>query len=163
MADYNLWANKKLCGWLAEISDDQWNQPIVSSFNSIRETVLHMCGAESVWVERMNKVTSPSWAPSTFKGSKDEHISLLISSSESLKEFTAKIPESVLNSLLFFRRLNGEENMMPYYQILAHVFNHSTYHRGQLVTMLRQAGFTTVGSTDLSVYFKSVATESNAN
>jgi uncharacterized damage-inducible protein DinB len=44
---------------------------------------------------------------------------------------------------------------LQYYQIFGHVFNHSTYHRGQIVTMLRQAGFIGVHSIDMSTYFRS--------
>jgi len=40
------------------------------------------------------------------------------------------------------------------YEILSHVFNHSTYHRGQLVTLFRQVGFTDVTSTDLLLYYR---------
>jgi hypothetical protein len=36
---------------------------------------------------------------------------------------------------------NGDTGQMPYYQTFAHIVNHSTYHRGQLVTLLRQAGY----------------------
>ena len=38
--------------------------------------------------------------------------------------------------------------------ILIQIINHSTYHRGQVVTMLRQVGFTDVNSTDMTTYFR---------
>jgi uncharacterized damage-inducible protein DinB len=154
LADYNIWANAIVCGWLDEITDEQWNRHITSSFNSIRETLLHMAGAENVWEERMSGVPAPPWLPDSFKGTKQEHIALLKMTSEKLKDFVVGFDESKLETKFYFKRLNGEENMMPYYQMLAHVFNHSTYHRGQLVTMLREAGFTNVSSTDLSAYYK---------
>ena len=51
-----------------------------------------------------------------------------------------------------YRNLEGELLSKVKYQAIAHVFNHSTYHRGQLVNNLRQVGFTDVNTTDL-IYF----------
>jgi uncharacterized damage-inducible protein DinB len=59
-----------------------------------------------------------------------------------------------LTKNLDFKRLNGTAYSMPFYQLFAHVVNHATYHRGQLVTMLRQSGFVNVGSTDLLGYYR---------
>jgi uncharacterized damage-inducible protein DinB len=154
LSNYNVWANNIVCSWLGKITDEQWNQTVISSFNSIRETILHMIGAENVWTERMNEVAAPAWIPGLFKGTKDEHIALMKKTSESVKNFVIAFDEDRLQTKLFFKRLNGEENLMPFYQILSHVINHSSYHRGQLVTMLRLVGFTNVSSTDLSVFYK---------
>jgi uncharacterized damage-inducible protein DinB len=157
LASYNIWANNIVCGWLEKITDEQWKQPVISSFNSIQETVLHVVGAENVWTERMNDVAAPVWIPSVFKGTKDEHIALMTKTSEAVKNFVIAFDENRLQAKLFFKRLNGEENLMPFYQILSHMFNHASYHRGQLVTMLRQVGFTNVSSTDLSVFYKQMS------
>jgi len=154
LSDYNVWANDIVCGWLEKITDQQWNQPVISSFNSIQETVLHMIGAENVWTERMNGVLSPVWIPSVFSGTRGEHIVLMKKTTYQVKNVVIAFDENKLHTKLYFKRLNGEMNLMPYYQILSHMFNHATYHRGQLVTMLRLVGFTNVGSTDLSVFYK---------
>ncbi len=154
LADYNTWANNIVCSWLDKISDEQFSQHVTSSFNSIQETVLHIIGAENIWLERMRKDENQVWLPSVYKGTKDEHIALLKKTSAALKDFMESFDESNLPVKLDFQRLNGDAYSMPYYELLAHVFNHSTYHRGQLVTMLRQVGFTDVGSTDMLGYFR---------
>jgi uncharacterized damage-inducible protein DinB len=156
LADYNCWANDIACGWLEATTDDQWNQPIVSSFNNLRETLLHIAASENVWAERMNGLTVAPWLPDTFSGSKEDHIALIKMTSRKLKAFVLSLDENRLEEKFFFKRLNGEENMMAFYQMLAHVFNHSTYHRGQLVIMLRQVGFSKLSSTDLSVYYREI-------
>jgi uncharacterized damage-inducible protein DinB len=154
LSNYNLWANNIVCSWLEKITDAQWPQYVISSFNSIQETVLHIIGAENIWLERMNKAEKPNWLPSTYQGTKDEHIALLKKTSQELKDFMVAFDENNLLVNLDFRRLNGDAYSMPYYELLAHIFNHSTYHRGQLVTMLRQAGFTDVESTDMLGFFR---------
>jgi uncharacterized damage-inducible protein DinB len=154
LSNYNIWANDIVCDWLEKISDAQWTQHITSSFSSIRETVLHIAAAEHIWLQRMNKEEKQVWLQSTFTGTKDEHITLWKKASGALKDFVESFAENNLQTNLDFKRLNGDAYSMPYYELLAHVFNHSTYHRGQLVTMLRQVGFTGVESTDMLGFFR---------
>jgi uncharacterized damage-inducible protein DinB len=155
IAEYNLWANNIVCSWLEQINDEQWNKEIISSFNSIQETVLHMISAEKAWIERFKKNPQTVWIQSSFKGTKEEHIKLWKETSEEFKSIVDAFDENDLDKNLDFKRLNGDAYSMPYYQLFAHVVNHATYHRGQLVTMLRQAGFSNVSATDLlGVYRK---------
>jgi len=154
VADFNVWANNIVWEWLDQISEEQWQQHIVSSFNSIAETVLHVVSAETIWLDRLNKVESPVWLQTTFKGSRKETIELWKRSTVGLKKFMDEFDEAGMMNMLVFKRINGDRYEMPHYQVFAHIFNHSTYHRGQLVTMLRQAGFINVGSTDMLGFYR---------
>ena len=154
LAGYNVWANDIVCSWLEKISDAQWSAEVASSFNSIQETVLHITAAEHIWLQRMNKEQDQVWLQSSFAGTKDEHMALWKKASAALKGFVETFDEKDLPANLDFKRLNGDAYSMPYYELLAHVFNHSTYHRGQIVTMLRQVGFTNVESTDLLGFYR---------
>ena len=154
VADYNIWANDIVLSWINNITDEQWKKHVVSSFNSIAETVLHITSAEKIWLERLNKAESPVWLQSTFKGTRNEVIGLWKNASAGLKKFVEGFNEEALRDKLVFRRINGDRYEMPHYQVFAHIFNHSTYHRGQLVTMLRQVGFTDVGSTDKLGFYR---------
>ena len=154
LAEFNLWANNIVCNWLEEITDEQWTRQLASSFNSIQQTVLHIISAEKAWQERFKKNPNVVFLQSNYKGSKNEHIALWKESSEGLKTFIENFDEKELNVNLDFKRLNGDAFSMPYYQLLAHVINHATYHRGQLVTMLREVGFTNVQSTDLLNFYR---------
>lgn len=154
LADYNIWANNIMHSWMDQIDDIQWHMTIMNSFNSIQQTALHVLSAERVWLDRLHEVASPAWLPSTFNGTTKEIQQLWKEASSQHKLFVEHFEESRLHEKLAFKRINGESVVMEYYQIFAHVFNHSTYHRGQLVTMLRQAGFTDVTSTDLLGYYR---------
>ena len=154
LADFNIWANDIFCSCLEKISNEQWNEKIISSFNSIQETVLHIISAETAWLERLQKKEKVTWLQMEFKGSKEEHIVLWKKASKQLKDFIVSFDESKMNDMFSFKRFNGEENTMKYYEVFAHTFNHSTYHRGQVVTMLRQAGFTNIQSTDLLGFYR---------
>ncbi|GAB3428254.1 DinB family protein [Niabella aquatica] len=154
LAAYNIWANSIACEWIEQIHDSQWNKMIASSFSSIRETVLHIISAENAWLQRFHKKVNVEWIQSTFMGTKDDHIALWKQTSMGIKDFIDAFDEKELNARLDFKRFNGDAYSMPYYQLFAHVVNHATYHRGQLVTMLRQAEYTNVSSTDLLAYYR---------
>jgi len=153
LAEYNVWANDTVHSWFEGISEEQWNKPLVSSFESIADTALHVAGAETAWLDRLNNVESPVWLPSVFKGNKNEAIGKWKMASAGLKFFVENFDETKMEKRLHFKRVNGTAYEMPYYQVFSHVFNHSSYHRGQLVTLLRQVGFTGLSSTDITVFF----------
>jgi uncharacterized damage-inducible protein DinB len=153
LADYNIWANDIVHSWFDKISGEQWEQVIVSSFKSIAETAVHTAAAEMIWLDRLHKVEKPVFLTSVFKGPKQEAIAIWKKTSQGLRSFIENFDETKLQERVSFKRPDGNTYELQHYQIFAHVFNHSTYHRGQIVTMLRQAGFTAVHSIDLSTYF----------
>lgn len=154
LANYNIWANNININWLEAITEEQWSQPIVSSFGNIAATVLHLAGAENIWYERIINIEKPVWLPNVFVGNKQETIDLWKNSSKNLKACTDDFDPESLHSVLSFKRLNGEPYEMSFEHVFAHVFNHSTYHRGQILLMLRQVGYEQVGSTDMLGYFR---------
>jgi len=156
LAEYNIWANNICHSWLEKISDEQWKKPIESSFKSIAETTVHTAGAEKIWFDRLSKVENPVFLLAVFKGSKDEAVEIWKSTSQELKLFIENLKETELENSIGFRLRDGRATELKYYQIFAHVFNHSTYHKGQLVTMLRQVGFTDLRSIDFSTYIWSL-------
>jgi uncharacterized damage-inducible protein DinB len=155
-SDYNSWANGIVCDWLHQISDQQWEHEVVSSFSSIQATVLHIISAEHIWLQRMNMVENTEWLADTYKGTRAQLIVMWIQASEKLKKFALDFNENNLPVKFNFRLLNKELDTLPFYQVFAHVFNHSTFHRGQLIIMLRQVGYTQVRSTDMLEFFRNL-------
>ena len=153
LATYNQWANHTVISWLNLITEEQWNAPVVSSFNSIGQTSLHIIGAEKIWLDRLQHNPNPSWLPATFAGSKTDAMQVWEAASAGLLLFTQDLEEAQLSAPMKYKRLNGEEYEHETYKILAHIFNHSAYHRGQLVTQLRQMGFEDVTTLDLLSYY----------
>lgn len=154
LSEFNIWANGRVCNWLDKISDEQWKQPLVSSFNNIYETILHIVASEKIWVERLKGSSNPELLTKTFNGSKQELIELWKGISLNLKKLIEEMSEDLFQQNLLYKNTKGIEYNQPYYQLLAHVINHSTYHRGQVVTMLREVGFTDLSSTDLTTFFR---------
>ena len=159
LAQYNIWANNIVISWLQQISEQQWKQPVVSSFNSIAETATHIAGAEKIWLDRWQLNSKSTFLTIESIGSKEEFIEIWKTASANILHFFEQINENDFATSFSFKRLNGEENTLQYAKTFTHVLNHSTYHRGQLVTMLRQVGFINVSSTDAMNFYKSL----NAN
>jgi uncharacterized damage-inducible protein DinB len=154
---YNEWANTKIADVLREVEDQIFFQDNKSSFPSIAKTVLHMWDAQHIWVSRMQGSSQSKWPSASFKGSKDDSLNGLIESSSELSAFIRSKPKSFLSTLYAYKNMKGEPFENTYEDTLFHVVNHTTYHRGQIVTMLRDAGLKVLHTTDLIHYLRSVA------
>jgi len=153
---YNQWANTKVADVLREIEDQIFFQDNKSSFPSIAKTVLHIWDAQHIWVKRMQGNSQSKWPSASFKGSKDDSLNGLVESSSELSEFLQTKPKSFLSTLYAYKNMKGEPFENTYEDTLFHVVNHSTYHRGQIFSMLREAGMKQLPSTDLIHYLRSV-------
>jgi uncharacterized damage-inducible protein DinB len=153
LADYNRWVSNRVASWLNQINDQQWNQVITSSFCSIRQTTLHLVSAEKIWLDFWQQVADPPFLSTQFEGTKDDLIRIWLQSSADLQQFIQSLPEESYQQPVRFS-WQGVDWQMAFWQTFAHFINHATYHRGQLVTLLRQAGFTDFSSTDLATFYR---------
>ncbi len=148
-ARYNIWANKLMIDAILKLSPEQVDKEITSSFNTIRKTVLHSYAAEYIWLQRLQLAENPVWAGNDIDstiattGNRWQEVSLALSIFVE-KQFDDNAMEHVLQ----FYDLQKQSHKIPVFKVLLHVFNHATYHRGQLITMLRQAGETKIPRTD---------------
>ena len=152
-AHYNLWANRKLTELLVTIDDERLNQLIISSFKSIRETVYHIWDAETIWLERLSNNEISSWPPSKIYNL-ETPLNILINSSENLLKLIENASPNFLEIQTSYKDSKGNQYSTNNEEILHHVFNHSTLHRGQIITLLRQIGITQIPSTDFITYIR---------
>lgn len=156
IARYNLWANEQLSAALHTLNDASFHKDIPSSFPSIIKTVAHLHGAEGVWHQRLEKVTTTVFysLPENAEG-KDE-VDKWLNISRGLTDLVLSYNESHLVETLQYRRFDGTVQGSPRWQMIQHAVNHSTYHRGQLITMLRQVGSTTIPNTDMISFYRTM-------
>jgi uncharacterized damage-inducible protein DinB len=138
--DYNSWANRRSVGAAEKLTSEQFTRPIGSSFSSVRDTLAHIYGAESVWLERFQG-RSPSALPNA------DQFPDLASLRETWAEldqrlitFAASLSQSDLDRLLEYKTLRFGVYTNPLRQSMMHLINHGTYHRGQVTTLLRLLG-----------------------
>ena len=154
LAAYNNWANHKMTEWVNQLTEDQFEKEIVSSFSSIKKTCMHIWSAQEVWICRLEGIGFDTKYLRNESITRTNLMNNIMNSSNRLKIFSDKLSETDLQKDLNYQNLKGENFSNKIYGVLTHVFNHSTFHRGQLVTMLRQAGFTELSSTDLISFFR---------
>ena len=150
-AAYNIWATKLLTDSIGKLSDEEIHREITNSFPSLYKTMQHIWVAEEVWWLRLKLVDNIVLQSDKFTGSFKELTELLTKQNQQWGEWVNAATENQLTHVFAYIR-NKEQLKMPVYQMLHHVFNHATYHRGQLVTMLRQLGIDKVPSTDFSAF-----------
>lgn len=155
IANYNYWADSKVIEWLQLINDQQWDQVIASSFSSIRETAIHIVSAEKYWVDHWTQTPDPKFFSMEFKGIKSELIEIWKRSSADFSNCVESYPVANHSQAVNFKYpKSGGIGQMAFWQTVVHAINHSTYHRGQLVTLFRQAGFVNMSSLDMATYFQ---------
>ncbi len=153
LAAYNVWASHKITYHILQMPEERWMQQTPSSFDSLYKTILHMWDAETIWFQRMRnheKLVIPS---QTFDPSMKDACNGLLHQSMQWEQFVdQQLTNEILNSNLYYHNSKGESFSQPVHEVVLHVFNHSTYHRGQLITMMRQLGDTNPPSTDFINY-----------
>ncbi|HSJ05238.1 MAG TPA: DinB family protein [Longimicrobiales bacterium] len=137
---YNRWANDRVLESVATLDPEQLTRDLGSSYPSVRETLLHLLGAEWIWLARWRGV-SPLGMPDEWASFPQDRIEATFRDVQaSQSEFIGSLPESALDSVVAYRNTAGDPFEAPLGQLLRHLVNHSSYHRGQIVTLLRQLG-----------------------
>ncbi len=153
-AAYNHWANLRMTEMANNLSDEILHREINSSFSSIYKTLLHLWDVEDIWWQRLKLSEQQVWQSETFKGSIIELSTNLVSQSKHWKEWVDVATEAALQHEFIYRNSKKDQFKQPVYEMLTHLFNHQTFHRGQLITMVRQTGEGNIPNTDLISFLR---------
>lgn len=147
-AAYNVWANQHMIDSISNLTDDQIMREINSSYKSIYATLIHLWDAESIWWQRIKLQEQIDVPGMNFTGSILELGNNLLKQSKQWKEWVDQATEAALEHEFIYRNSKKEQFKQPVSEVLIHLFNHQSYHRGQLITMFRQVGCENIPSTD---------------
>jgi uncharacterized damage-inducible protein DinB len=156
--DYTEWANGLALDAASKLSEEDLRRDFNISHGSILGTLVHMAGAEWIWLERWHG-RSPAGAEAWSRWSTESCPDLPTLNGqwrelvEQRTAFVNKLDEAGLGTELAFNLLNGDSNSMRLVDQMQHVTNHATLHRGQVVGMIRQLGIAPP-STDLLFYLR---------
>lgn len=153
---YNHWANSQMVQWLQSKPAELLLQEIPSSFPTLKDTMVHIWGAEEIWLERLSEVPTSPFLSLRFQGSLEEVFEGWVKKSGEFAAFVESLDDAALDHICPFKLLNGTEDARPRHYMIHHCMNHSTYHRGQIVTMARSLGLTDPPSTDYIKYVRIV-------
>lgn len=149
---YHYWANDRILTAVERISPEAYTRHLGSSFPSIQATLAHLMYAEAIWLSRWTGETiappKPEEIP-TAAAARDRWAAL----EERMRRFIDGLTQEDLTRVHTMRTSQGKEFRHPLWEMIHQVLNHGTYHRGQVVTMLRQVG-AEAPSTDLILYYR---------
>ncbi len=151
---YSAWAN----GWMLDaaeaLSPEQLSATVAGAFPSVRGTLGHIVGAEWIWLRRWlgeSPTAAPGWVA---ESSLSELRGRLAALEAERDQFLGQLADGDLERVVEYRRVSGEAYADRLADLVRHVVNHSTYHRGQVATQLRQIGVSPP-STDLIIHVRS--------
>jgi len=144
LAQYNVWANLKFIQLLKEQENNILLSPCDSSFVNIFETCKHIWLGETGWLARLQ---NRGWQTKEIDNFHDEPKVLFTAWLGTSKAYIPMIENSDLNE-----KINFTHDKIKYsisrIDIILTIINHGNYHRGQIVTMLRQLGVNDIPKTD---------------
>jgi uncharacterized damage-inducible protein DinB len=138
--DYTEYANHLALDAAEKLSPEQQRHDFKISHGSIHGTLVHMAGAEWIWLERWNGAShSRIWIADDFAD-----IAALRSRWREVENERQQLLESLseekLRQELSYKNIKGEPFALPLVEQMQHVVNHATLHRGQVIGMIRQLG-----------------------
>jgi len=156
--EYTDWANGLALDAAANLSDDDLRRDVGISHGSIFGTLVHMAGAEWIWLERWNgrsPVKEKAWTlwSTDACGDLDTLGARWEDLAEQRRRYMSEVDASDLQDELTFTLLSGDASSLRLVHQMQHVVNHATLHRGQIVGMIRQLGHEPP-STDLLFYVR---------
>jgi uncharacterized damage-inducible protein DinB len=159
--DYNAWANRRSLETAAQLSPEQFTKPLGSSFSSVRDTLMHVCGAEWIWFERFQGRSHSAIPDFSAIQTIDALRTHWVPQEKTLLDYVRRVTQADLDCICEYKTINYGDYSNPLWQSLQHLANHGTYHRGQVATMIRQHGLKPL-ATDLMHFYRERATAAKA-
>jgi uncharacterized damage-inducible protein DinB len=147
-AHFNLWANQRITDAVLKLDEHQQQKVLKSSFPNIYATALHLWDVESGWFQRVHQHTFVLFPSKTFNPNMKEVVNGLLAQSDQWVNYVSSLSEADLHHHIAYRNMAGDAFNQELYLLIHHLFNHQTYHRGQLVTMMREVGAMEIPGTD---------------
>jgi uncharacterized damage-inducible protein DinB len=149
---YNEWANHKTINWLQDQNEGILYTETPSSYKSLDQTLQHILKAQQFWLAFITETELKDFSWRMVEGKVQENLTDLKNNSSAMKLIFCQFSEDDLNKTLSLNT-RWAKNELSRYEYILHVINHSTYHRGQLVTMSRCLGLIEgVPNTDYNMF-----------
>jgi len=149
---YNLWATTSLVDTIKNLSEKEQHAEVKSSFPGLYKTLMHLLEVENNWWRRLNGHEKTDASNEKHPYQLAEVGALLHQYQSRWIDWILAIEEKNFYKQVNYKNLKGEPFKQPLFQILLHIFNHGTYHRGQLVTILQQLNIQNIPQTDFIVW-----------
>jgi uncharacterized damage-inducible protein DinB len=150
--EYTAWANLRLLEAAAQITPEELTHDFKTADHSVVGTLAHIFAGDRIWLARLSGAPVPD-----FISDADRDLAALQSAWPALlerwKSWAAELSEQQVREPFTYTDLKGRHWTQPLWQLVLHVVNHGTHHRGQVAGFLRSLGYTPP-PLDLHYYYR---------
>ena len=153
---FHRWATELVMEETLALPAELLMKNLKSSFNCIYDTLAHLYQSDRIWLDRLEQ--RPAGQPADYEapGCTWELRDAWLPAVDRMIALGGKLEKDEdANQVISYRNLAGQSFSSPVWQIILHVVNHGTYHRGQITTMIRQLGHTPK-NMDLIRYYRTL-------
>ncbi|GAA0557939.1 DinB family protein [Chitinophaga japonensis] len=151
-AVYNEWANQQLVDWLQAKPAHLADEAVPSSFAGIKQTLFHIWQVQSFWLGALQGREPEIAYGAVFMGSVEDVYADILQQSAAFTSYIRSLGDEELEEICYVDIPFVGEVMRPVFEIVQHTMNHSSYHRGQLITIGHQLGWHDAPMTDYMFY-----------
>ncbi len=152
--DYSTWASRRLVDAAANLGAEELSRDFNTSDKNVLGTLAHVFAGDRVWLARVKGET-----PGPFLTPEDLRLEVLQNDWPALQQrwklYADQLSDQDVLAVISYRDTRGNPYQSPLWQILLHLVNHGTHHRGQVSGFLRAMGHTPP-PTDLIAYYRSL-------
>jgi uncharacterized damage-inducible protein DinB len=152
MARYNAWANARLLRMAGALQDELYRREVGAYFKSLHGTLNHLLAADRIWMHRLTGVGD---FPNTLNAILFDDLPSLrdarVAEDGRIIHFVEGLDDSSFEEACAYRTLSGAPQRQLRREILAHLFNHETHHRGQAHAILTVLGVIEPDPLDLLI------------
>jgi uncharacterized damage-inducible protein DinB len=154
LVEYHVWARERALAAVAALSPEQFRREMGNSFGSVRDTVAHLYGADEVWLARWTGGSPRNLPPADRFPDLASLRAAWAALDPRLRGFVEALDDAKLASKLTYTAFNGQSATVAHWQMLQHLVNHGSYHRGQVTTLVRQLGAAAPKGMDLIAFYR---------
>ncbi len=148
--DYHAWSNEKMLQHVMTLPDGVFTAKVNSVFSSIAETFGHIAAVDEAWFSRMKGNQPPAIEAKRFANVQEAQ-AYFGGLQTQIRQFLSE--QEDVEKTVEYRNTKGQRFENTIAEIVRHIVNHGTYHRGNVAAMIRQLGHTGV-STDYIGYVR---------
>ena len=150
--EYHAWASGRLMDAAAALPPDELTRDFGTADQSVAGTLAHVFFADRVWLERVLWRPKPPRPEARLDCILWEWPPLL----EAWRAWAANLTEAAAGEVLAYQDLSGRPWRTAVWEIVLHVVNHGTHHRGQVAGFLRSMGHTPP-PLDLIAFYRGIS------
>ena len=149
---YSAWSSRRLVEAAAQLPPEQLTRDFGTADKSVLGTLVHVFAADRVWLARVFGIV-----PATFISDADYHLPVLQNEWPQVQEkwqgWAAGLTDETAAADLSYTDMRGNRWQQPVWQVVLHVVNHGTHHRGQAAGFLRSMG-QAPPPVDMTVFYR---------